>query len=721
MTLHENSSILSTIIAVSEKLEASKLDKSVMDEVRPEIQDIASYLDCDELAAIFFVVIFVLQNQRQTSVNLHAIAEFLDYSFLHILEFRKEIDVLEKKNLIYMDDLYNISHHPENNGYRITGTVMNNVIDGEPIVFFEENEETTESVLSELHDVQQDFCERKMSFTEFKRQICNLERKYAEKEFLKNINKLFPDDFDSRSILYSLCFDTVIGENDPDNDDDRRNRLDCAILRIINPQKKYVRRASLFEDSDILIKNKLSELIYETSDEYFRGKPRLKITLKLTADGIRQIFGSEAELYIKEDMLLNETDKTVNALHEFGYVYEDEDISKYKKRSNLRKIEQKHQNLPFFKRITKAVRDEDNRFFLYDCAKDFLLGGKSSIASTLNDLYGHSEQYFTEMRSLLDETHPLVKKNFIEIEKNEVIENSRVTVSDKTVEFLYGKNADIYMKTSSAKNVIDSRKINEKHLFYSEPVQKQIDMLSESLVQKNLEAMQNRLEEKGLPKGIAVILYGAPGTGKTETAYQLARQTKRKILHVDIADSKSMWFGESEKKIKKIFTDYRMLCKSCRRHRENTPILLFNEADALISKRRDVSSGSVAQTENAMQNILLEEMEKLEGIMIATTNLCENMDKAFERRFLFKVKYEKPSLEARTKIWKSKMNALSEEDAEKLAGKYDFSGGEIDNIVRKCEMNEIIKGKMPSYEELVELCETERLEKSEERRMGFCA
>lgn len=301
MILHENSSILSTIIALSEKLEASKLDNSVMDEVRPEIQDIASYLDCDELAAIFFVVIFVLQNQRQTSVNLHAIAEFLDYSFLHILEFRKEIDVLEKKNLIYIDDLRNISHHPENNGYRITGTVMNNVIDGEPIVFFEENEETTESVLSELHDVQQGFCERKMSFTEFKRQICNLERKYAEKEFLKNINKLFPDDFDSRSILYSLCVDTVIGEND------------TVIIQIINPQKKYVRRASLFEDSDILIKNKLSELIYETSDEYFRGKPRLKITLKLTADGIRQIFGSEAELYIKEDMLLNETDKTLNA------------------------------------------------------------------------------------------------------------------------------------------------------------------------------------------------------------------------------------------------------------------------------------------------------------------------------------------------------------------------------------------------------------------------
>ena len=86
--------------------------------------------------------------------------------------------------------------------------------------------------------------------------------------------------------------------------------------------------------------------------------------------------------------------------------------------------------------------------------------------------------------------------------------------------------------------------------------------------------MQKRLESKGLPKGVAVLLYGAPGTGKTETVYQLAKKTNRKILHVDIAESKSMWFGESEKIIKKIFTNYRQMCKAAERHKENTPILL---------------------------------------------------------------------------------------------------------------------------------------------------
>lgn len=287
---------------------------------------------------------------------------------------------------------------------------------------------------------------------------------------------------------------------------------------------------------------------------------------------------------------------------------------------------------------------------------------------------------------------------------------------------IYGKNADLYKKKPVCnRNILEPEKLKEKHLFYSETVQKQIDMLEESLSQKNLVAMQKRLESKGLPKGVAVLLYGAPGTGKTETVYQLAKKTNRKILHVDISESKSMWFGESEKIVKKIFTNYRKLCQTAERRHENTPILLFNEADALISKRKDVTSGNCAQTENAIQNILLEEMEKLDGIIFATTNLCNNMDKAFERRFLFKVEYEKPSLEARKKIWGSKLPELGESDLERLADRFDFSGGEIDNIVRKCEMTEIIKGALPSYDEIAELCENERLEKEEkECRVGFC-
>ncbi len=73
--------------------------------------------------------------------------------------------------------------------------------------------------------------------------------------------------------------------------------------------------------------------------------------------------------------------------------------------------------------------------------------------------------------------------------------------------------------------------------------------------------MRKRLEAKKLCHGVAVMLYGEPGTGKTEPVYQIAKKTGRNIIHVDISEAKSCWLGQSQKQIKNIFTDYGKLCK----------------------------------------------------------------------------------------------------------------------------------------------------------------
>ena len=220
--------------------------------------------------------------------------------------------------------------------------------------------------------------------------------------------------------------------------------------------------------------------------------------------------------------------------------------------------------------------------------------------------------------------------------------------------------------------------------------QKEIDRLKNALQEEKLKKIQQRLKDDGLPIGVAVLLYGAPGTGKTESVMQIAKETGRSIVHVDISEAKSAWFGESEKRIKKIFTSYRNACELCEKKGEKIPILLFNEADALISKRKSDTSGNCAQTENAIQNIILEEMEKLEGIMICTTNFASNLDGAFERRFLFKIQFENPSMEAKQKIWKSKLDWLNDDMIMNVTENYDLSGGQIDNIVRKITMDEIL-------------------------------
>lgn len=710
--------VLDSVISLAENLEGSELSTEAIEKSKEQIEFLKDYFKASEIGAIFMAIIFVLQNQENESVSLHDISEFLKYPFIRMLSFRKELDILEENSLIDIRDEHNVSHHSENNGYVVCGTVINNIIDGENIVLLERPKESITGVINKILRTQSAFFDEVLESTEYYRQIMTLEKKYDYNPIVRNCVKLFPDDFGSRLLIYNLCCPVIFKKPWRRSSEDDYSSS-STIFDVLPEDIKYARIKSMDSEKDILVKKKLVEKIVRIeSDGPF--DTTVVIDYGLTRKAIKTLFEEEAENFLPEEIKLTEQEKIVRFLSKFAELYES-NFARLRKVAMLRKFENENSNNKFVKTMETMVGDIDNRFFLYDVMNDYIKGHDSSLTRTLTDLHGKTDYYFRFLRELLDDKSILLDKDLIILNKNEVVEKTTVTITDKSVELIYGKNADLFIRKGSAKNVIGPEKLKEKILFYSPKVQEQIDMLERSFDQKNLEAMQSRLEAKALPKGVAVLLYGAPGTGKTETVYQLCRKTNRKIFHVDIAGSKSMWYGESEKKIKKIFTDYKALCKDCKNRGENTPVLLFNEADALISKRRDIDSGNLSQTENAMQNILLEEIETLEGILIATTNLCENMDSAFERRFLFKVEYEKPSLEARTKIWKSKLPSIGDDIAEKLAKEFDFSGGEIDNIVRKSEIKEIIDGILPDYENLQELCSSEKLAKANERHMGFIA
>ena len=266
-------------------------------------------------------------------------------------------------------------------------------------------------------------------------------------------------------------------------------------------------------------------------------------------------------------------------------------------------------------------------------------------------------------------------------------------------------------------DMIRHEDISPKQLFYDKSITAQIQELGGLLDEKHYKDVHSRLKANGFRSGFTCLFYGAPGTGKTETVLQLARQTGRDIVQVNVSEIKSMWVGESEKNIKNLFDLYRQKVKEM----AIAPILLFNEADAIIGKRQEGAERAVDKMENSIQNIILQEMESLEGILIATTNLAQNMDKAFERRFLYKIKFTKPTLEARTAIWKSMIPSLSEEIAHALANKYDFSGGQIENIARHYAIDNILHGaKAGELATLTEHCDNELLEKDGiKRRIGF--
>ena len=229
------------------------------------------------------------------------------------------------------------------------------------------------------------------------------------------------------------------------------------------------------------------------------------------------------------------------------------------------------------------------------------------------------------------------------------------------------------------------------------------------------EALKVRFEQGNEVGDLAMGPFG-PGTGKTETVYQLAKQTGRSIMMVDVPQIKSKWVGDSEKNIKALFDRYREMVKRT----PLAPILLFNEADAIIGIRQESAQRAVDKMENSIQNIILQEMESLDGIMIATTNLQQNLDKAFERRFLYKIKFEKPNAEARAHIWHEMIPDLNDSDIRTLSEKYDFSGGQIENIARHYNIDTILHGTdNNALESLMQHCDNERLVEKKSHKIGF--
>lgn len=258
--------------------------------------------------------------------------------------------------------------------------------------------------------------------------------------------------------------------------------------------------------------------------------------------------------------------------------------------------------------------------------------------------------------------------------------------------------------------------LEEKPLFYDRPVEESLTTLNDLLTEERYMQVRKALEKKGMRTGFTCLFYGTPGTGKTESVYQLAKRTKRDIIMVDVSKLKSMWVGESEKNLKRLFSDYKKKVQNT----SVTPILLFNEADAIFGIRKTGAEGAVDKMENSLQNIILQEMEDLKGILIATTNLTENLDKAFERRFLYKVKFSNPSAAVKCQIWNAMMPELPEADAHYLAEKFDFSGGQIENVVRKRTIQSILTGKEPDMQAMLTFCYEEMMgAKNQQRKIGF--
>ena len=374
--------------------------------------------------------------------------------------------------------------------------------------------------------------------------------------------------------------------------------------------------------------------------------------------------------------------------------------------------------LLYVQKVRSYNLDEDDEMLLILFSHLFVNNNDDNISfHDLSFLFNRRIWNFTKT-SLNNEDHILQTEKLIEYTNSDgFVDRDTFCMTAEAKRDLFSElNLPSMNQDKKRGGVVKAEEITPKKLFYGDKISHQIDELGKLLDDTHYNEIRKRMKDRGFRCAFTCLFYGAPGTGKTETVLQLARRTGRDILQVNISQIKSMWVGESEKNIKHVFDNYRTKVREC----DITPILLFNEADAIIGTRHEGATRAVDKMENSIQNIILQEMENLDGILIATTNLAQNMDKAFERRFLYKIKFEKPTVEARMSMWHEMIPVLKEEETRILANKYDFSGGQIENIARHYTIGNILHGESDNViDTLSTYCDSERLNTKEIHRIGF--
>jgi SpoVK/Ycf46/Vps4 family AAA+-type ATPase len=346
----------------------------------------------------------------------------------------------------------------------------------------------------------------------------------------------------------------------------------------------------------------------------------------------------------------------------------------------------------FFKE--HELDEKEQRIFLALLKEEYSSGeGQLRDMNNLIEIISVDEYDKIRNRSLLEDGSNLIAKNIIDYEE--------------ILNMFGGISRSFYLQDEILQKIIHPNKkkkvtklkldklVEEQDLFeYLTPTTDLSDVVLHSKTREVLNTLIKQVDKdvyaklkawglKDKRKGIdaRIIFYGQPGTGKTMTAVSLAKTLKRPILSFDCSKILSMYVGESEKNVRKIFDDFKALSKKAK----VDPILLLNEADQFLSSRTQGVNSSVDKMHNQMQNIFLEQIEQFEGILIATTNLLDNFDKAFSRRFNYKIEFKKPGKKQRKRLWHFMLpeNADYEEGFEvDILAKYELTGGQISLIIR---------------------------------------
>ncbi len=364
-------------------------------------------------------------------------------------------------------------------------------------------------------------------------------------------------------------------------------------------------------------------------------------------------------------------------------------------------------------RIKERIATTNEPIMLEMFFKEYNLNDKEQMIflALLKEEYSGSDESIRDMNSLINlissDDYEKIKHRSLLEESGNLISNSLIDYDEMLTPF-GGINRNFYIPEQILYKISHPSKkkkreqkikldmlIQEQEMFeLIEPKKSLEDIVLHPKTKDVLESLLKQVDKKVISylkqwgikdkrKGIdaKIIFYGVAGSGKTITALALAKALKKSILSFDCSKILSMYVGESEKNVRKIFDNYKELSIKTK----SEPILLLNEADQFLSNRVSGSSSGSDKMHNQMQNIFLEQIEKFDGILIATTNLLDSIDKAFSRRFNYKIEFVKPNQTQRLELWQKLLpeNLPLEQnfDINKLV-KYNLTGGQIELVIK---------------------------------------
>jgi len=362
-----------------------------------------------------------------------------------------------------------------------------------------------------------------------------------------------------------------------------------------------------------------------------------------------------------------------------------------------------NKHLPFVSYVDSGLKSILSKCAVF--AFSFVrLKGQASVdfESFANSLFDDLSQQLEFCQELASGRHELVTTGYLKLIASEFDGEKSASLSLRTARELYHSYPNLLKPENDRSGLIDYKSLKHKNLLFCPGLQEQLDLLEDIMKPAKFRSYCRQLKRNGLSSGITAVFSGEPGTGKTEEVYQLARRTKRSIMMVDLSQMRSKWFGESEKRVRQLFDEYEALRKAS----IVEPILFINEADGLLTRRIDLRNSNEAsdRVTNTMQNVLLQALENFEGILIATTNLTCNLDRAYERRFSFRLDFPRPDKSIRSAIWKEKLPELTDDEARMLGEHFDISGGEIDNQVRQVLLRKVLRKDGDLFSTLNENC-----------------